>query len=500
MDASEVTAVAEPPATADQGLLQKLLHNRLTEQEARQFVREFPECTVFTLLLLQQRIAAAQQSTGPNTPSSAIPLFAKDNVDPLAPETGKQRQGKKVKERNKRGGQHGHTGSTRPPLTDPDRSREHQCDRCPDCNGKLQRTGKTRSRLSEDIPEDLKPVITQDIIHRDYCPNCQKQVEPKLPDVLPNCTLGNRTLVLTTLLHFAQGLTIGQIVDTFNFHLRMKVTPGGLVQMWHRLAELLFAWYEQIHQDALGSATLHADETGWRVSGKTRWLWCFANSENVFYMIDRSRGSPALLKFFTKEFEGTLITDFWSPYDAVVCADKQKCWPHLLRDVADVDDKNPTDAEWKSFSRRLVMVYRAAKELHSKRGTIDEAQYDMSVARLEARVGKMASDPWHHADANRLANRLNKYGSELLTFLWHDDVPSDNNPGERAIRPAVMIRKNSYCNHSDRGALTQSVLMTVLRTLRVRQQQPIDTILKALAEFAETGVLPQMPQKLHQAE
>lgn len=34
-------------------------------------------------------------------------------------------------------------------------------------------------------------------------------------------------------------------------------------------------------------------------------------------LIDRSRGSPALQKFFTRAPEGTLITDFWSAYDAV---------------------------------------------------------------------------------------------------------------------------------------------------------------------------------------
>ena len=285
--------------------------------------------------------------------------------------------------RRKRGGQPGHAGRTREPLPEPDRIREHQLPRCPDCQGKLKRTGETRRRRSEDIPEDLKPVITEDVLHRDYCPQCRKRVEPKLPDVLPNCTLGNRTLVLSALLHFLQGLTISQVVDTFNFHLRMKVTPGGLVQMWHRLADLLFAWYEQIQQESLQSATLHADETGWRVCGQTHWLWCFANTESVFYLIDRSRGSPALLKFFTTAFEGTLITDFWSPYDAVVCADKQKCWPHLLRDVAKVDEREAiqreasddsvaaqSDArrEWKSFARRLVSVYRAAKKLHPQRG------------------------------------------------------------------------------------------------------------------------------------
>ncbi|RME26366.1 MAG: IS66 family transposase, partial [Candidatus Zixiibacteriota bacterium] len=67
------------------------------------------------------------------------------------------------------------------------------------------------------------------------------------------------------------------------------------------------------------SAVLHADETGWRVDGKTHWLWSFSTPSLTYFMIDRSRGHPALLKFFVKEFSGTLVTDFWGAYNAVVC-------------------------------------------------------------------------------------------------------------------------------------------------------------------------------------
>lgn len=476
--------IMEADRPVDAVLLDKLLGNQLSELDAREFLSGDPECLVFTLLALQQRIAGLTQASGPHTPSAAIPPYQK----PSPPR-------KPTKNKKKRGGQPGHQGRTRAPLPDPDRTRTHQLEHCPDCGGELQRTGRTRTRRSEDIPADLKPVITEDTLHRDYCPHCQKQVEPKLPDVLPRCTLGNRAVVLSVLLHYLQGLTIGQIVDTFNFHLRMKVTPGGLVQMWHRLADLLFVWYEQIHGESLASAKLHADETGWRVQGKTHWLWCFTNDDNVFYMIDRSRGSPAVQKFFTAAFAGTLITDFWGPYDAVVCADQQKCWPHLLRDAAMVSEKHGEDPQWKSFSRRLVSTYRAARKLHDQKDSLPPDPYALQVSQLELRLAKLAGGSWAHPDAHRLAKRLAKYGNQLLTFLWYDDVPSDNNAAERALRPAVMIRKNSYCNHSDRGALTQSVLMSVLRTLKARGHQPLDTLLEALANYAQTDKFPPLPPR-----
>ena len=72
-----------------------------------------------------------------------------------------------------------------------------------------------------------QPEVTEHTIHRDWCPKCKEQVEPVVPDALPGATLGNRVLVLSAWLHYSLGNTLSQIVEVFNFHLRMKITPGG---------------------------------------------------------------------------------------------------------------------------------------------------------------------------------------------------------------------------------------------------------------------------------
>ena len=98
---------------------------------------------------------------------------------------------------------------------------------------------------------------------------------------------------------------------------------------------------------------LHADESGWRIDGKTHWLWCFTTRDLTYYMIDRSRGSPALRKFFIEEFAGTLVTDFWGSYNAVVCALRQTCLVHLLRELEHTE-------KYKSPSRCTRHVCRSA--------------------------------------------------------------------------------------------------------------------------------------------
>ena len=43
-------------------------------------------------------------------------------------------------------------------------------------------------------------------------------------------------------------------------------------------------------------------------------------------------------------------------------------------------------------------------------------------------------------NARRLQKRLRRHREERLTFLDHEEVPPDNNAGDRGIRPAVLIR------------------------------------------------------------
>jgi hypothetical protein len=319
-------------------------------------------------------------------------------------------------------------------------------------------------------------------------------VEPPVADALPGSTLSNRVLVLSAWLHYGLGNTLSQIVEVFNFHLQLKLTCGGLVQMWYRLQAILFAWYEQIQRQALRSAVLFADESGWRVDGKTHWLWCFTTGDLTFYMIDRSRGSPALRKFFIEEFAGTLVTDFWGAYNAVVCALRQTCLAHLLRELEHTEKYRSPGKHWPAFAKKLRRLLGDAIRLWRRQDELSAATYASRRGRLAARLEELIDTRWEDAHAKRLVKRLRRHRNDLFTFLDQPDVPFDNNTAERAIRPAVIIRKNSYGNRSQRGADCQAVLMSIFRTLKQRGHDPIRTIINALATYLTTGQLPPLPE------
>ena len=457
----------------------------LTEQQAREIFAQGEEAVVFALLQLAKM--AAQGNPASDSNSHAAPSGMKPPH--LKPRTGGKRK-------KKPGRKPGHVGSRRPkpPPERVDACEEHQAECCPQCGGPLNRCAETRTRYIEDIPQDIRPVVTEHVIHRDWCPQCQKKVEPPVPDALRGSPLGHRVLVLTAWLHYALGNTLAQIVDVLGFHLQFRLTRGGLLQMWYRLQEVLYPWYEQIQRDALNSAVLHADETGWRVNGKTHWLWCFTTPRLTYYMIHRSRGQPALLEFFITEFAGILVSDFWGAYNAVACALRQTCLVHLLRDLKQVEKYKSTAHDWPAFAKLLRRLLGDAIRLWRLRGELPSETYASRCARLKQRLEALIEMDWRNGEARRLIKRLRRHQDDLLTFLDHDSVPFDNNHAEREVRPAVIIRKNSYGNRSEVGADAQAVLMTIFRTLKQRGHQPMETIVQALRTYVLTGQLPHLPQ------
>lgn len=82
------------------------------------------------------------------------------------------------------------------------------------------------------------------------------------------------------------------------------------------------------------------------------------------------------------------------------------------------------------------------------------------------------------ADASRLAKRLLKYWDQLFTFL--DD-------------PAVILRRTSQTNRSEKGAAVNAALMSIFRTLKARGHAPVPTIAAALRAYMINGDLPPLP-------
>ena len=88
--------------------------------------------------------------------------------------------------------------------------------------------------------------------------------------------------------------------------------------------------------------------------------------------------------------------------------------------------------------------------------------------RLLVRLSRLIDTAPTLPAAQRFAAHLDREFAAVLAFLWAPDVEATNWRAEHAIRPAVVNRKICGGNRTPRGARTQQILASVIRTARQR--------------------------------
>lgn len=412
----------------------------------------------------------------PSTPSGMTPPWLKPGK----------------KKRKKPGRKKGHQGARRA-SAEPNNHEHHELSCCPDCGtGLLDRPATTRTRVTEDLPPKGEPEVTAHTIESKWCPNCKKRVEAKVDAALPRCTLGLRVVLLTAWMHYALGTPCHALVKYLRRVHGFEVSVGGLTQSWLLLSSFLEPLHAAIWEEVRRSGVLYADETGWRVDGKTGWLWCFATKEAVLYVIDRSRGSPVVRRILGETFEGVLVTDFFAAYGFLRAAAKQKCLAHLLRELEKVSLHNES-GEWTVFAAKVRRFVKDALRLGAERRQCSDEEYDRRWRRLYDRLAGLTNGDYDDKDCRRLARRFEKHYDELLTFLERENVDATNNHGERMIRPAVTARKSYGGNRSEAGAEVQARLMSIFRTLELRGVDPLAWLERQMRDRLAHGAALTLP-------
>ena len=432
---------------------------------------------------LESKASQVDKSGSLSTPSAMRPVYTKPAAS---------------KRRHKPGRKNGHPGARRPVPIHIDRIEEHKLTECPQCNGPLGKPCGSHTRVIEDIPQ-ARPMVTSHVYYDYHCPPCGIAVSAPVTDALPRATLGLRATLLSAFLHYALGMTTRNICTWLRTSCQFQVTPGGLVQLWQRLATVLKPLYHDLAEEAKLSAVLNVDESGWRILGRTAWLWCFTSARLAYYVLTPSRAGPVIKQVLGDVFKGILITDFFGAYDRIQAFAKQKCIVHLMREIKQVSLRNHS-AEWLRFARRLKRLIHDALQLVIDRASIGEAVYARRVANLHMRLADLFGVTYRDADSERLSKRLAKYSNELFTFLLHPEVPASNNHAERQIRFAVIMRKNYFGNRSMRGAEAQAILMSIFRTCHLRGIDPIGFLTESVSAAIRSGAPLPIPDSRQSTE
>jgi transposase len=368
----------------------------------------------------------------------------------------------KKSEKNKMGPKKGHSASPRKPVTEVvDQELMWVPELCPEGHGLLVFPKKWHEHLQIDIPETHRFIVTKHVVGWSYCGGCKKYHGAE-HEKLSNTKYGPNLHSYAAYLKFDLGMTLGKIQRLVLNQYDLKISTGVLSEMISRCGDKFKSEYQSMKANLKNTSHLHADETGWRNGGNSEWLWSFSNEKVSVYVIEPSRGQKVVESVLGDVYNGILISDFYGAYNRISCR-KQKCWTHLLRELHVLKEKHPDDREVLYFSLRLKRFFDRANIL--KKRYLENEDIESDLKRLETNVITFLSKKFEHKKLNTLIKRMTKYYLELFTFI-KSSVPATNNPAEREIRPAVLMRKTSYCNRSEQGKLAQVILMSIIATAK----------------------------------
>jgi transposase len=107
-------------------------------------------------------------------------------------------------------------------------------------------------------------------------------------------------------------------------------------------------------------------------------------------------------------------------------------------------------------------------------------------AKLEDRLQRLLKGNPTHEPNRKLLAHLQRERDHVFTFLKFPGVQATNWRAEQAIRPAVVNRKNWGGNKTPQGAHTQTVTMSVIRSARQQQLDPIELMAQAQRQRSPT--------------
>lgn len=356
----------------------------------------------------------------------------------------------------------------------------HSLDCCPDCGGALGQPSVSYTRQVIDIPE-VPVEITEHVIFKRWCSTCKKRVTPRVNlhgVVVGQHRLGVRLMSLVSLLKESCRQPLETIQSYLNIVHNLQLSQGALINMLHTVAVKGKPTYEQVKQTIRGSHCVHADETGGRENGKNRYTWSFSTSDVQFVAYGRRRNQDVVEEMLGEEFEGVLVTDFYTAYN-VYNGFHQRCWVHYRRDMHELKEqlkgRHPPFNRW---AKKVKAIYEAAKAYAGPDPSLPagtQEQERIAKQQMFQEQLRAVCEPYltKESPMSTLCGRAMSYLSEMFVFVRFAGVSSDNNAAERAVRHLVVARKISGGTRSAKGSETKSILASLFGTWRLQQKNPL---------------------------
>jgi transposase len=129
-------------------------------------------------------------------------------------------------------------------------------------------------------------------------------------------------------------------------------------------------------------------------------------------------------------------------------------------------------------ARRILKDALALRDQHDQ-DVIDAEEFGLRVIDLNERTDKLLQTRPTHEPNRRLLAHLSNQREHIFTFLTEPGVQATNWRAEQSLRPAIVNRKSWGGNRTTNGAHVQQITISVIRTARQQDIDPIELMANA---------------------
>ena len=325
----------------------------------------------------------------------------------------------------------------------------------------------------------------------------------QIPGVLGRSGFGIEIVAAVAFLIYNTGVSFDKACEILHFFQNLRLSKSQADALMKQLAKHWEREFGILCTLLANSAVVHADETSWSLNSV--WAFLSENARVLFFGVHKDAATLQMI-LDAEVFKGILISD-----DAAVYANftnAQKCWAHLIRKAIKLTLQDRANAEYRTLTDGLLEIYRKACRVQ-RDPHLDDAGRAEAVKSLEDAVMTLCCGMWLaqmppskgiENDYRLLINEIMRLGlaEQLFTFVTAKPtvqpngetkpVAGTNNEAERTLRGPAGGRDTGRTNKTDNGTRRQTILTSVLQSLRVYLPKfTLANVIEELKRWMSTG-------------
>jgi hypothetical protein len=415
------------------------------------------------------------------------------------------------KSEKKRGGQKGHPRYKRE-LIETEKCQkviDYIPQECSKCANKLE--GKDSSPYRHQVVE-LPPIeayVEEHRLHQLECGKCGTLTRAKMPAEVSQSGYGVRVVAIAAILSGLYRMSERMVQAAFKDLFAITMALGTVNSLRKEASQAIAEPVEQASEYVKKQPVINADETSFsqgnsdanNPKNSKAWLWVAVTELVTVFRVTLSRGQLAAQILLGSVLTAILITDRWNGYNCFPLNQRQLCWAHLKRDFTKISEREGKAGEigkelLKLQSELFTYWHKVRDKTLTRDGFIqkaDEIREKVNTllvigATYQAEKGEKTS----LALTSRTCKEFLKVEPAMWLFVRLEGVEPTNNAAERAIRPAVLWRKNSFGTQSLAGSLFVARIFTVILTLRSQNKNILDFMVESCQAFRDGKSAPSL--------